>query len=64
MQEDGHDAGALYKAICGLFSDPAAISGMRNNVNAKYSDSESSWRGITQQTYQLYEKQLKGKKSA
>ncbi len=59
-----NDADALYKAICGLFSDPAAISGMRNNVNAKYSDSESSWRGITQQTYQLYEKQLKGKKSA
>lgn len=59
-----NDAGALYKAICDLFSNPAEIDSMRNNVNAKYSDSESSWKSITQQTYHLYQIQLKGRKGA
>jgi glycosyltransferase involved in cell wall biosynthesis len=59
-----NDADALYKAICDLFRDPATIDTMRTNVNAKYSDSESSWTGITQQTYRLYERELKRRKSA
>jgi glycosyltransferase involved in cell wall biosynthesis len=59
-----NDADALYKAICDLFRDPATIDSMRTNVNAKYSDSESSWTGITQQTCRLYERELKGRKSA
>jgi glycosyltransferase involved in cell wall biosynthesis len=49
----------LCKAILDLFQNPQKINELRCNVRSKYLNSENSWLNIAEQTYRLYQKQIK-----